>query len=321
VQGRTLAIGTRGSRLALVQAEWVAASLRRAVPGLEVTLRTISTEGDRVQSPLPGALPSWGQGVFARDIEAALLAGEIDCAVHSLKDLTADLPRGLAIAAVPAREDPSDVLVTPDGRALDDLPPGARVGTSSLRRAAFLRAYRPDLRPVPLRGNVDTRWRKLLDPAQGYDAIVLAAAGLARLGLHEAPRWTIPHEVLLPAPGQGALAVELRADDGAMLGLLAAVNDAPTAAAVRAERRALRDLEGGCRLPVSALGTPLPDGGLRLRGAVAAPDGSRAIRAEVTGSQEAAEALGALLAQRLRQDGAAELLGRSSAGEMVGMPW
>ena len=304
----TLTIGTRGSRLALVQAGWVAAALRGAVPGLEVTLRTISTEGDRVQSPLPEALPSWGQGVFTRDIEAALLRGEIDCAVHSLKDLTAELPAGLVIAAVPAREDPSDVLVTADGRSLDALPRGARVGTSSLRRAAFLRAYRPDIQPVALRGNVDTRWRKLLDPAHGYDAIVLAAAGLVRLGLQEAPRWAIPHDVLLPAPGQGALALEAREADEATRALLERLNDPPTAAAVRAERRVLRDLEGGCRLPVSALGTPLADGGLRLRGAVAAPDGARLVWAELEGAQADAEEAGAALAARLLAGGAAELL-------------
>ena len=309
--GRRLTLGTRGSRLALVQAEWVAAALRRAVPGLEVTLRTISTEGDRVQSPLPEALPSWGQGVFARDIEMALLRGEIDFAVHSLKDLTAELPTGLVIAAVPPREDPSDVLVTVDGRELDALSRGARVGTSSLRRAAFLQAYRPDLEPVPLRGNVDTRWRKLLDPGQGYDAIVLAAAGLVRLGLDEAPRWAIPHEVLLPAPGQGALGLEARADDEGTRSLLGTIDDAPTAAAVRAERRALRDLEGGCRLPVSALGTPLPDGALRLLGAVAAPDGARVIRSEVTGAQDEAETLGAALAARLLEEGAADLLNQA----------
>ena len=317
--GRTLILGTRGSRLALVQAEWVAAALRQAVPGLEVTLRTISTEGDRVQSPLPEALPSWGQGVFARDIEAALLRGEIDFAVHSLKDLTAELPDGLEIAAVPRREDPADVLVTVDGRSLDELPRGARVGTSSLRRAAFLRAYRLDLRPVGLRGNVDTRWRKLLDAAQGYDAIVLAAAGLVRLGLSDAPRWAIPYEVLLPAPGQGALALEARTDDAETRALLAAVNDPGTAAAVRAERRALRDLEGGCRLPVSALANPLPDGALGLIGAVAAPDGARVVRAAVTGSVDAPEELGALVAARLREKGAAELLKGAAAAEQVGV--
>jgi hydroxymethylbilane synthase len=318
VTARTLSLGTRGSRLALVQAEWVAAALRAAVPGLEVRLRTISTEGDRVQSPLPEALPSWGLGVFARDIEAALLRGEIDFAVHSLKDLTAELPAGLAIAAVPAREDPSDVLVTLDGRRLDDLPCDARVGTSSLRRAAFLRAYRPDLQPVALRGNVDTRWRKLLDPGQGYDAIVLAAAGLVRLGLDEAPRWAIPHEVLLPAPGQGALALEAREDDKETRALLAAVNDPPTARAVRAERRVLRDLEGGCRLPVSALGTALPDGALRLAGAVAAPDGARVIRVALTGELKEPEALGAALASRLLEMGARELLEAAAGAETVG---
>src|SRR5436305_5000941 len=173
-----LIIGTRGSRLALAQAEAVAHALRVAHPHIDVQLQVISTEGDRVTS---GTLPSWGQGVFVRDIERALLDGRIDLAVHSLKDIPPQTPQGLAIVAVPRRADPGDVLVTRDGRGLDDLPSGARVGPSSLRRAAFLRAYRPDLEYAPVRGNVDTRWRKLLDPAQGYDAVVLAAAGLARL--------------------------------------------------------------------------------------------------------------------------------------------
>ena len=318
---RRLTLGTRGSKLALVQAEWVAAALRREVPGLQVTVRTISTEGDRVQSPLPGALQSWGQGVFARDIESALLRREIDFAVHSLKDLPAELPAGLVIAAVPPREDPSDVLVTVDGRDLDALPRGARVGTSSLRRAAFLRAYRADLQPVALRGSVDTRWRKLLDPGQGYDAIVLAAAGLVRLGLDEAPRRAIPFEVLLPAPGQGALALEAREDDAATRVLLAAVNNQPTAAAVRAERRALRDLEGGCRLPISALGNPLPGRALGLLGAVAAADGARVIRAAVTGSQDDPDSLGSALAARLLADGAAHLLSAAAAIEPAGLTW
>jgi hydroxymethylbilane synthase len=297
-----LIIGTRGSRLALAQAEAVARALRAAHPQVEVQLQVISTEGDRVRN---GTLPSWGQGVFVRDIERALLDGHIDLAVHSLKDIPSEVPEGLAIVAVPKRADPGDVLVTRDGHNLDDLPGGARVGTSSLRRSAFLRAYRPDLEYAPVRGNVDTRWRKLLDPAQGYDALVLAAAGLARLGLDEVPRAPIPADILLPAPGQGALAIEARADDRRGRDLALAVHDATTAAAVAAERRALAGLEGGCRLPVAALATPCCNRGLRVEVAVAAPDGSRVLRHVTEGSMDQAEALGAAAAQALLQQGAA----------------
>jgi hydroxymethylbilane synthase len=289
----------------------VARALRQAHPHLDVHLQVIATEGDRVTT---GSLPSWGQGVFVRDIERALLDGRIDVAIHSLKDVPSAIPEGLAIVAVPERADPSDVLVTSDGRSLDELPPGARVGTSSLRRAAFLRAYRPDLDYVPVRGNVDTRWRKLLDPAQGYDALVLASAGLIRLGLDEVPRWPIPTGILLPAPGQGALALEARADDKGVHDLTLAVHDADTEAAVAAEREALGTLEGGCRLPVAALAT-VQDGRLRLEVAVAAPDGSRVLRHSEEGTGEQCEALGAAAAQALLAQGAAALL----EGAVVGV--
>jgi hydroxymethylbilane synthase len=312
--GRTTVIGTRGSRLALAQTETVAESLRRLHPGLDLRLQTVSTEGDRVTS---GPLPSWGRGVFVRDIEAALLAGEIDLAVHSLKDLPPQLPAGLAILAVPPRADPGDVLVSAAGRTLESLPRGATVGTSSLRRAAFLLAARPDLRLVPVRGNVDTRWRKLLDPSSGLDALVLAAAGLDRLGLESAPRAPIPLEVLLPAPGQGALGLEGREDDRYHREIAGALHDPATGAAVAAERRFVRDLESGCRLPVAALATVRPDDRLHLEGAVAAPDGSRTLRGAIRGPLSEAEPLGAALAARLIRDGALDLL-RQAGGAAVG---
>lgn len=299
-----LILGTRGSRLALTQAQTVADALRQAAPDVTVEVKVVSTEGDRVTS---GTLPSWGRGVFVRDIEQALLDGEIDLAVHSLKDVPAELPPGLAILAVPPRAPAMDVLVTADGRALEALPAGACVGTSSLRREAFLRAYRSDLRFAPVRGNIDTRWRKLLDPGQGMDALVLAAAGLERLDL-SAARVPIPYDALLPAPGQGALALEGRAGDAAVAALAARVDHAPSAAAVRAERQVLRDLEGGCRLPVAALATTTPDGQLTLLAAVAAPDGSRVLRREVRGPLDEAERLGAAAAAALRAEGADELL-------------
>jgi hydroxymethylbilane synthase len=307
-----LVVGTRGSRLAMAQTSAVVEALRRAHPRLDVAVKVIATEGDRITS---GALPSWGRGVFVREIEQALLRGEIDLAVHSLKDIPAEMVDGLAIVAVPARADPGDVLVTRDGRTLHDLPRGARVGTSSLRRAAFLRARFPHLAFPPVRGNVDTRCRKLLDPAGGYDALVLAAAGLERLSLDGVPRVPIPFDVLLPAPGQGALAVQARAGDGPTRAIAAALDHAPTAAAVTAERSALRHLEGGCRLPVAALATPV-DGRLHLRVAVAAPDGSRVLEQDGWGPLSAPERLGAAVAGRLRALGAEALLhavGRSEA--------
>lgn len=304
-----LTIGTRGSRLALAQAEQVASWLRQEAPELDVRLEVISTEGDRVTS---GALPSWGRGVFVRDIEAALLDGRIDLAVHSLKDVPAEMTEGLALVSVPARADAFDVLVTRDGLTLDRLPPGARVGTSSLRRAAFLRAVRPDLQCASIRGNVDTRWRKLLDQAGDYDALVLAAAGLDRLGL-DVPRQPIPLDVLLPAPGQGALGLQARAGDQDTASLAGLIDHPATAAAVRAERRTLRDLESGCRLPVAAFATLLLDDGLHLSAAVASPDGERVIRREATGYRSDPEALGAAVAVDLIAAGAAGLLRLSEA--------
>jgi hydroxymethylbilane synthase len=292
----------------------VMASLRRLHPGLDLRLQTVSTEGDRVTA---GPLPSWGRGVFVRDIETAILEGEIDLAVHSLKDLPPRLPAGLDILAVPQRADPGDVLVSAQGLSLESLPPGATVGTSSQRRAAFLLAARPDLRLVPVRGNVDTRWRKLLDPTSGLDALVLAAAGLDRLGLESAPRVPIPLDVLLPAPGQGALALEGRTDDRYHREIAGALHDPAAGAAVAAERRFTRDLESGCRLPVAALATVQPGGHLRLEGAVAAPDGSRTLRGAVEGALSEAESLGAALAARLIGDGALDLL-RLTEGAPVG---
>jgi hydroxymethylbilane synthase len=298
-------LGTRGSRLALAQTEEVAAALRGRFPDLDVQVKVVSTEGDRVKS---GPLPSWGQGVFVRDIESALLRGEIDLAVHSLKDVPPQVAEGLALLAVPARSDPGDVLVTRDGRSLDDLPAGSRVGTSSLRRGAFLLAHRPDLRIVPVRGNVDTRWRKLLDLTGDLDALVLASAGLDRLGLTNAPRVPLPLSVLLPAPGQGALALEGRADDGRHREIAGGVDDPATRAAVAAERVLVRELESGCRLPVAALATTEPGGWLRLEGAVAAPDGGRVLRDAARGPQDDPEGLGQALARRLLDAGAADLI-------------
>lgn len=300
-----LRIGTRGSALARVQAALVADALRAAQPGLRVELVEITTAGDRTQhtdAPMAG----WGLGVFVKEIERALLDGQVDLAVHSLKDVPPDVPDGLVLAAIPERADPRDVLVTREGTPFEALPAGARVGTSSVRRAAFLRAARPDLAYVPIRGNVDSRYRKLL--AGDYDAIVLARAGLERLGL-EVSGVPFAPERLPPAPGQGALAIQVRADDARTLALARALDHPPTAAAVRAERRVMAALEGGCRLPVAALGTPQPDGSqLRLLAAVAAVDGSRVLAREERGRLDDAEGLADVVVAGLRADGAGALL-------------
>ncbi|HLZ27894.1 MAG TPA: hydroxymethylbilane synthase [Chloroflexota bacterium] len=298
----SIRIGTRSSALARAQTALVSAALVEAHPGLEIEVVTISTSGDRSQaSNLPSA--DWGSGVFVREIELALLHQDIDLAVHSLKDLPPELSAELTLAAIPIRDDPLDVLVTTDGRGLDDLPPGARIGTSSGRRAAFLRAPRPDLEFAPIRGNVETRLRKLGDGM--YDALVLARAGLRRLDIQWAAYVVLDPELLPPAPGQGALALQVRAGDRALAEIVAPLHDPATAAAVRAERRLMIDLDGGCRLPVGALGTPRPDAELHLLAGLARDDGSLAI-AEAVGRLDAPEELADRLAGRLRTPGHGE---------------
>jgi hydroxymethylbilane synthase len=301
-----LRVGTRGSRLALWQADHVAGRLSALHPGLEVERVVVRTTGDRVvDTPLSQV---GDKGLFTRELEEALRHGTIDVAVHSLKDLPTELPEGLLLVAVLAREDPRDALVGPVSGGLDRLAPGARVGTSSLRRRAQLLARRPDLRVVDLRGNVPTRLEKLASGA--CDAAVLALAGLRRLGLESHVAAVLEPGELLGAPGQGAVAVEGREDDPRVARLLAPLDDVPARLATSAERALLARLEGGCLVPVGALART--DGGvLRLRGLVAALDGSRVIAgdddAPAAGEAEAC-ALGARLAERLLGDGAAEIL-------------
>jgi hydroxymethylbilane synthase len=294
-------VGTRASALARAQTAIVATALVEAHPDLEIEVVTISTSGDRSQATNQPT-PDWGSGVFVKELESALLREEIDVAVHSLKDVPPVLSEGLTLAAIPVREDPLDVLVTPDGRGLEDLLPGARVGTSSARRSAFLRAARPDLHFVAIRGNVETRLRKL--GLGQYEAIVLARAGLHRLEA-DAAYVILDPELLPPAPGQGALAIQARAGDRAIGELVEPLHDPATAASVRAERRLMVDLDGGCRLPVGALGTPRPDGGLHLLGGLALADGTLSIAWEI-GRLDAAEELADLLARRLRAPGTGE---------------
>jgi hydroxymethylbilane synthase len=304
-----LRLGTRGSPLALRQAEEVRRALEASRPGLRVHLIPVKTHGDRVKE-VP--LPQVGvKGIFAKEIEEALLSGEVDVAVHSLKDLPTVLPQGLLIGAVTRREDPRDALISRGKEGLFSLPHGARVGTSSLRRRAQLLAQRPDLVVLPLRGNLDTRLRKL--EAGEVDALVVAAAGLIRMGWEDRASEFLPLEVSLPAPGQGALALEIRRDGDALL--LSSLDHLPTRLATEAERAFLRRLEGGCQVPIGAFGQ-IEGGTLRLSGFVASLEGKPIVRGSVEGPPEDPQSLGEHLAQRLLAEGAGEILEavRSCAG-------
>ena len=294
-----LIIGSRGSQLALWQARWVKARLEEL--GHACRIEIIRTTGDRLSE---AALADTGtKGLFTKEIEEALLAGRADLAVHSLKDLPTELPdASLRIAAIPAREDPFDALV---GGRMNDLPPGARVGTSSPRRAAQLLYARPDLRVEPVRGNVDTRLRKL-DEGR-YEAIVLASAGLRRLGWAERIAETLAPEIMCPAVGQGALAIEtLEGGRGASACL--ALDDRATRAAVEAERALLGALGGGCRVPIGAYASAAGDA-LVMSAVVASPDGAALIRESIECPAHSPEALGARLAARLLERGAGAILG------------
>ena len=301
---RSLRLGTRGSQLALTQSRGVADAIART-HGVEVALEVMVTKGDQVlDKPLPEI---GGKGLFTEALDNALLDGRIDLAVHSLKDLPTDGVPGLHLACIPEREDPRDVLVGPVGRTttLDSLAPGAVVGTSSLRRRALLAAFRPDVRAESVRGNLDTRIRKL-DEGR-CDALLLAAAGLRRLGVAHRVGESLERTSWLPAPGQGALAVVAREDDAELTDVLAALHHAPTAVSVTAERALLRRLEGGCQVPIAALAVPF-DGGLRLWGLVLSPDGRHAVRADLTGAPDEAERLGVRVAELLLARGAREVL-------------
>jgi hydroxymethylbilane synthase len=294
----TLRIGSRGSVLALWQAEHVKARLQAL--GHEVAIVVITTTGDRIQDRRLESVG--GKGAFLKEIEEALLADEVDLAVHSLKDVPTALPDGLRLTAILERADPRDVLLS-SGARLDALPAGARVGTTSLRRRAQLLARRPDLDVKDLRGNVDTRIRRLREGA--FDAILLARAGLVRLGRADEVTETLEPEVLLPAPGQGAIAIECRATDARTAEAVAALDHPQTARAVTAERAFLAALHGGCNVPLGAYAEP-DARGLRLRALVAREDGSRVVRGERSGDDAAA--LGRALADDLLAQGAAELL-------------
>jgi hydroxymethylbilane synthase len=291
--GRPLRIGTRGSPLALIQAEEVRARLGT----LPSDIKAIRTTGDTVQDRTLAAIG--GKGLFTKEIDAALVAGAIDAAVHSMKDLPTALPEGIVIAAVLPREDPRDALIAGDERGLADLPRGARLGTASLRRAAQALKARPDLRVLPLRGNVETRLAKI---ARGEaDATLLAVAGLKRLGLLERASAILEPEAMLPAVAQGAIGVAARADDAATLALLALLDDAASRVAVTAERSFLAVLDGSCRTPIAALAR-IEGGSVRLAGLIVTPDGRAWHEGERSGPIADAAALGADLGRALRAE-------------------
>jgi len=294
-------IGTRGSRLALVQAEEVAGALRAA--GAQVEVSVIRTSGDRLAQV---ALADFGgKALFVKEIEDALLDSRVDGGVHSLKDMPAELPAGLCLAAFSARQDPRDVLLTRGGGTLDDLPRGARVATSSLRRRALLLARRPDLRVEPIRGNVDTRLRKLEEGL--YDAMVMARAGLERLGLKPEHIHVLPAEEFLPAVGQGILGVEARSADRTVLKALEGFDDPAARAEAEAERAFLRRLGAGCHTPVAGL-AQAHDSVLAMDGLVASADGRTVIRGRALGAQGDAGAVGQRLADELLARGARAFL-------------
>jgi hydroxymethylbilane synthase len=297
---RILTIGSRGSQLALWQAQFVAGRLKGR--GVTTRIEIIKTTGDHLQTA--SLVQAGGKGLFTKEIEEALLVGAIDLAVHSLKDLPTEGREDLAIAAIPEREDPRDAIL---GSLLKDVPHGASAGTSSGRRAAQLRLLRPDLQIQPIRGNIDTRLRKLKDGQ--YDAVVLAAAGLRRLGLaHEISEVFSPQQ-MCPAPGQGALAIQTRRGDPAYK-ICAQLNDEPTSQAVTCERTVLAALGGGCQLPVGAFADPIGET-LNVIAVVLSPDGARCLRAQATGPRHRPKELGQAVAADLLGRGAGEILSES----------
>lgn len=312
--GRVIVVGSRGSALALEQTRQVVVRLKKLFPELSFRVEKIQTTGDNI---LDVALAKIGdKGLFTKEIEVALLDGRIDIAVHSMKDVPTELPDGLVLGAIPEREDPGDVLISRHGRKLEEFDAGARIGTSSLRRTAQLKAFRPDLEIVPVRGNVQTRLRRLEEGK--YDAIVLAWAGVSRLGLAERVTQRLSYAVCLPAVGQGALGVEARADDAEMLARLKAIDHQETRAAVKAERTLLKKLEGGCQVPIGALAHAW-DGDLLLEGMVASLDGKKVVRALDVAPLEKPEALGEHLADKLGHMGAWEILRELREGGQAGV--
>ena len=301
---RKIIIATRGSMLALWQAEWIKSELQQLDPELEIRLNKIKTTGDKILD-VPLAQVG-GKGLFVKEIEEAMLRGEADLAVHSMKDVPTDLPQGLHLSAITKREDPRDAFIAGKGiKSFRDLPQGATIGTSSLRRICQLLHIRPDLRITQLRGNVDTRLRKL-DEGQ-FDAVILAAAGVKRLGYSQRITEMIPPDISVPAIGQGAVGIECRVDDPFINNLLSKLDHKDTSICVKAERSFLKKLEGGCQVPIGAY-AQIKDGTLTMDGLVGSLDGKTLIKEKIQGRPEDAESLGTQLAERLLAKGAKEIL-------------
>jgi len=296
-------IGTRGSKLALTQTNFVADKLKKAIPDAEVEICVIKTSGDIMQDV--SLLTIGGQGVFVKEIEEALLSEKIDLAVHSMKDVPGENPEGLIFSAILPREDVRDVLVSRNNIKLEFMPKGAKIGTGSQRRGAQIKALLPDVSIVPLRGNIETRIKKI--ETENINGVILAAAGMKRNGLAEKITQFLPVETMLPAVGQGALGLQIRKDDTELAKACAALNDTTTAAEVAAERAFLRALGGGCRLPIAALGK-LDGRMLTLEGMVAAPNGSTMIREKLSGTINDVEAMGKKLAEIVLDKGGRRLM-------------
>jgi len=304
----SIRIGTRGSKLALWQANWVKTVLENKFPSTPVELNIIKTRGDKILD-VPLAKVG-GKGLFVKEIEEALLARRIDIAVHSMKDMPADIPQGLCIGAVPERENPVDVFISRSGAKFNELAAGSVIGTSSLRRGAQLRHARPDIAIRPMRGNLDTRLKKL--ESENFDALVLAAAGVKRLNLeHKITEYLSP-AIMLPAIGQGALCIEIRRDDAIVGQMVATLDHAPTRAVVAGERAFLNRLEGGCQVPIAGNGR-IHEKQFILTGLVAEVDGSRVIKEEKSGPLDSVETIGTELAEGLLSRGADKILQKLKA--------
>jgi hydroxymethylbilane synthase len=318
MNAKELRIGTRGSQLALYQANWVKEELIQTHPHLKVTLITIKTTGDKIQdAPLAKI---GGKGLFVKEIEEALIQKRVDLAVHSIKDVPTELPEALHLSAITKREDPRDILISKDGRRLRDLPQRAKIGTSSLRRQAQLLHFRGDFELIPLRGNLDTRLKKL--DRMNLDGIVLAMAGVKRLGLEARITEVIPTEISLPAVGQGALGIETRKEDEEVEGRIHFLNDPESAVAVSAERAFLKRLGGGCQVPIAAFARII-DSHLQIDGLVGTVDGKQLVKHHLEGPLEKAEILGTELAEILLGKGAKEILEEiyRKSVPMVGSPY
>ena len=300
----TIIIGTRSSKLALWQADYVMECLQKKYPELHVEKKLMTTKGDKIlDAPLAKI---GGKGLFTKELEQDMLAGGIDIAVHSLKDMPTEVPDGLIITAITKRYDPGDAFVSNKVKSLAELPQGAVVGTSSLRRKAQLLHVRPDLNICDLRGNVNTRLQKLAD--EDFDAIILAVAGLKRLGFGERITDVLPKSIVLPAVGQGALAIETRADDAEIRALIDFLNDDETVRCATAERAFLGRVEGGCQVPVGVYATPAEAGQLQVEAVIASLDGSKLYRDKITGQAADAEFLGRQLADMLLAKGGLEIM-------------